>query len=222
MANHNPHMAEFLSLFNQTARYHHRYEVFRDFVQIAACALHNGIVHSVTLEEEYLRIAKRYERVDIERLSQLLGVLTLGLSLSPGDFLGRIFMELELGESERGQFFTPYDISRMMAAMTLTDLDKVMADKPFITISEPACGAGGMVIALAEEFMAAGYHLQRQFFVECVDVDPVAASMCFIQLTLLGIPAEVITGNSLTLSHTRVMRTAAYYLHGWQQRLQGC
>ncbi|HFD6144905.1 hypothetical protein RIU81_18720 [Salmonella enterica subsp. enterica serovar Gatineau] len=54
----------------------------------------------------------------------------------------------------------------------------------------------------------------------CVDVDPVAAVMCFIQLTLLGIPAEVITGNSLSLQNTRALRTAAYYLNGWLNRLQ--
>lgn len=220
MENHNSHIAEFISLFNQTARYHRRYEVFRDFVQMAACALHNAIVHSPELENEYLSIVKRYQREDVERLSQLLGILVLGLSVTPGDFLGRVFMTLELGESRRGQFFTPYDVSRMMAKMTLTGIDKVMAGKPFITVSEPTCGAGGMVIALAEEFVAAGYHLQRQFFVACVDVDPVAAAMCFIQLTLLGIPAEVITGNSLTLQHTRALRTAAYWLNGWQNRLQ--
>ncbi|EEC1173234.1 SAM-dependent DNA methyltransferase [Salmonella enterica subsp. houtenae serovar 44:z36,[z38]:-] len=219
MENHNSHIAEFISLFNQTARYHRRYEVFRDFVQMAACALHNGIVHSPELENEYLAIVKRHQREDVERLSQLLGILVLGLSVTPGDFLGRVFMTLELGESQRGQFFTPYDVSRMMAKMTLTGIDKVMAGKPFITVSEPACGAGGMAIALAEEFVAAGYYLQRQFFVVCVDVDPVAAAMCFIQLTLLGIPAEVITGNSLTLQHTRALRTAAYWLNGWQNRL---
>lgn len=54
MANPNPHVAEFIALFNQTARYHHRYEVFRDFVQMAACAVHNQVVFSRQLEDEYL------------------------------------------------------------------------------------------------------------------------------------------------------------------------
>lgn len=31
MENHNSHIAEFISLFNQTARYHYRYKVVRDF-----------------------------------------------------------------------------------------------------------------------------------------------------------------------------------------------
>ena len=117
MENHYSHIAEFISLFNQTARYHRRYEVFRDFVQMAVCALHNGIVHSPELENEYLSIVKRYQREDVERLSQLLGILVLGLSVTPGDFLGRVFMTLELGGSQRGQFFTPYDVSQMMAKM---------------------------------------------------------------------------------------------------------
>ncbi|CAI1775085.1 Uncharacterised protein [Yersinia frederiksenii] len=28
----NPHVTEFIALFNQTSLYHYRYEVFRDFV----------------------------------------------------------------------------------------------------------------------------------------------------------------------------------------------
>ncbi|SUH28941.1 Uncharacterised protein [Salmonella enterica subsp. enterica] len=33
MENHNSHIAEFISLFSQTARYHYRYKVVRDFTQ---------------------------------------------------------------------------------------------------------------------------------------------------------------------------------------------
>lgn len=48
MINPNLHVAELISLFNQTPRYHHRYEVFRDFVHMAACAVHK-LVNSVPL-----------------------------------------------------------------------------------------------------------------------------------------------------------------------------
>ncbi|EAW4371569.1 hypothetical protein FSD32_12125 [Salmonella enterica] len=73
---------------------------------MAVCALHNGIVHSAELENEYLAIVKRYQREDVERLSKLIGTLALGLSVSPGDFPGPVFMMLYLEEAQRGQCFT--------------------------------------------------------------------------------------------------------------------
>ncbi|CAI1906037.1 Type I restriction-modification system methyltransferase subunit [Serratia entomophila] len=224
MANHNnPHIAAFIALFNQTARYHHRYEVFRDFVQMAACAVHNQVVFSPPLEDEYLGLVKQYERDDVNRMGKLLGILRCGLGLQQSiydDVLGRIFMSLELGDTHRGQFFTPFHISRMMAMLTVHDLESRLEQAPFLTVGEPACGSGGMVIAVAEQFSQAGYPPSHHLFASCVDIDPVASAMCFLQLALLQIPAEVITGNSLTAQYRRVLRTPAYYLHGWPARLE--
>lgn len=42
---------------------------------------------------------------------------------------------------------------------------------------------------------------------ETADIDPVAADMTFIQLSLLGIAAEVVTGNTLTMQFRRVRYT---------------
>ncbi|CQJ32052.1 hypothetical protein WFK62_05540 [Yersinia enterocolitica] len=146
MANPNPHVAEFISLFNQTARYHHRYEVFRDFVQMAACAVHNQVAFSRQLEDEYLSLVKRYEREDVNRMGKLLGILRCGLGLQQpiyDDVLGRIFMSLELGDARRGQFFTPFDISRMMAKMVVHDLDSELKRKPFLTwVNQPVVPVG--------------------------------------------------------------------------------
>lgn len=223
MTNHNPHVAEFIALFNQTARYHHRYEVFRDFVQMAACAVHNQVAFSQLLEDEYLTLVKRYERDDVNRMGKLLGILCNGLGQQRpiyDDMLGRIFMNLELGDARRGQFFTPFDISRMMATLTVHDLESKLKQASFLTVGEPACGAGGMVIAVAEQFSLAGYPPHRWMFASCIDIDPLAAAMCYLQLSLLHIPAEVITGNSLTVQYSRIIRTPAYYLHGWSVRLE--
>lgn len=129
-------------------------------------------------------------------------------------------MSLELGDARRGQFFTPFDISRMMAMMVVHDLDSELKRKPFLTVGEPARGAGGMIIAVAEQFSQAGYPPHQWLFVSCVDIDPVATAMCYLQLSLLQVPAEIITGNSLTAQCNRVMRTPAYYIHGWSARLE--
>ena len=44
-------------------------------------------------------------------------------------------------------------------------------------------------------------------------------SMAFIQLALLGIPAKVVTGNTLTLKANLVRYTPVYYFNDWQGRL---
>ena len=55
-----------------------------------------------------------------------------------------------------GQFFTPYDVSRMMAEMTFDTVDEIIAEQGFVTVQEPACGAGGMIIAAADVIDAQG------------------------------------------------------------------
>nr|AVI43800.1 hypothetical protein [Klebsiella pneumoniae] len=56
-------------------------------------------------------------------------------------------------------------------------------------------------------------------FGSCIDIDPVAADMAFIQLSLLGIAAEVVTGNTLTMQYRRVRYTPVYYLNAFEKRL---
>ncbi len=46
----------------------------------------------------------------------------------------------------------------MMAAMQLGDTEALFRDKPFITLSEPACGAGCMVLAFADVLQRRGGH----------------------------------------------------------------
>ena len=61
------------------------------------------------------------------------------------------------------------------------------------TVSDPACGAAGMLIAYAECPLEADINPSMHMFGSCIDIDPVAADMAFIQLSLLGIAAEVVT-----------------------------
>ena len=43
--------------------------------------------------------------------------------------------------------------------------------------------------------------------------------MAFIQLSLLGIAAEVVTGNTLTMQIRRVRYTRVFYLNDFEKRL---
>ncbi|MFP4817604.1 hypothetical protein [Providencia hangzhouensis] len=56
-----------------------------------------------------------------------------------------------------------------------------------------------MVIARANSVLQQGFNPQTQMIAVCTDIDEVAAQMRYSQSALLGIPAIVNIGNSLTL-----------------------
>lgn len=214
-------LSEFINVFKAIAPHNNRYDVFRDFVTMATCSLHNSVNFDQAMEDEYLQLARKYDPDDLNMFSYLLAEVVLALGRQPSDILGSAFMALELGSENIGQYFTPYDVSRMMIQMTIGNDFSFPKGRDFLTLSEPACGAGGMVIAFAEILTEAGYNPQKQLWVSCWDVDPIAAKMCYIQLSLLNIPAEIVVGNTLSLNYQRVMYTPAHYLGLWDLKLRG-
>ncbi len=214
------HQRNFVKIFSNLARYHHRYEVFRDFIEMASISLENSILKSPEKEDKYLSIAKRYEQHDMNEFPKLLSELVLGLEEQPSDFLGGLFMELDLGSKDFGQFFTPYSLSLLMAKVNVGELTAELARKPFVTLSEPTCGGGGMIIAFYQAMLDEGYNPQTQLHVTCVDLDATAARMCYVQCSLLGIPCEVFIGNTLTMEMRSSMKTPAHYLGFWDVKLK--
>lgn len=113
------HRKDFVKLFRETARYHNRYQVFRDFVTMAAVALENAILQCDELENEYFQTIAGYEKDDLNRMARLLALVTEGLDAGMCDFLGSIFMELEIGSKDMGQFFTPFSLSELIAGLVM-------------------------------------------------------------------------------------------------------
>lgn len=214
------HEKAFISLFNQTARYHHRHQVFEDFVSCSVIALQNALSFCEKREQKYLRIVARYEKPDVVSMAKLLAHVVNGLEDKPGDFLGRIFMQLEMGDKYRAQFFTPWSVGVMMARMQLGKVEENFRNKPFITLSEPACGAGCMILAFASVLSEAGYSPHRYLWVSATDIDPLAAGMAYIQLSLCGVAGEVVIGNSLNDERRRVLYTFGHYQGNWSSRLR--
>jgi hypothetical protein len=70
-----------------------------------------------------------------------------------------------------------------MARINCDEQLSILDDQPFITLAEPACAAGGMVLALVKVLIEAGHNPADKLWVQCIDVDRLAALMCFIQLT---------------------------------------
>ncbi|WP_406625385.1 N-6 DNA methylase [Acidovorax sp. SDU_ACID1] len=214
-----------VKLIQTTAHRWGQHEVFSDFVELAALSISNAVDRrqAEPREARYLEIAKKYSTPDFERFPQMLGHLTLameacGIVGQLDDVLGRIYMQLELGNERAGQVFTPYHVSRMMAMLLIGDGAQAR-EKGFIDVMEPACGAGGMVIAMADALRQAGLNYQNAMHASCIDIDARCVHMTYLQASLLHIPATVLHGNSLSGEVWSRWYTPAHMLGGWRARL---
>ncbi|HBM3184914.1 TPA: DUF1738 domain-containing protein [Klebsiella oxytoca] len=216
----NPYRETFLRQFREIAPHENRWTIFSDLMHMSAAALHNRLAFSQEIEDDYLRRIRRYEEADRFRFQALFQTLIDGMDFSASDFLGSIYMELELGNHHNGQYFTPYSVSYTMAKMLMPGMKaKLDAGEPgYITVSDPACGAGSTIVALINVMLEAGYNPQKQMVAFCTDIDPVAAMMCYVQLSLCGIPAVVSVGNSLSMEIRQEWRTPFWMLQGWDIR----
>jgi len=219
--------AELIRLIREFRHSHNPQKVFSDFVELSALAISNSVDQPQfdVREKRYLDIVKGYKREEVERFSHMLGALveTLARRLAIGDLtdvLGETFMMMELGNDRAGQFFTPYEISKLMASLTMMGDNPEIQKNGFIRLQEPACGAAGMVIAAAEALAANGHNFQETLHATGIDIDERCVHMAYLQLSLLGIPAIVVHGNALTMEIWGTWRTPIHVLGGWDAKLR--
>lgn len=212
--------SQLVKLFKDIAPYHRREKVFDDFVCVAAIAIHNQKARfDAEMEQQYLDIIAEYDEEDVSKLCELLGAFTIALINNPRDLLGCIYMELELGCSGLQQHFTPSNIQDLLSRLMCTDLSEQLATKEYLVASEPCCGSSGMIISLSEQIKELGYKSEEKLFAYCIDIDKTAVYMSYLQLSILGIPAVIYHGNTLTMEMYGSLCTPAYFTHGWAKKL---
>lgn len=222
---------EFLRVFNQLTNRHRSWDVWRDFITMYACALSNPVdkEHYDERESLYLRIIKKYNKQEQPLFSELAAHTVMALEENPEqDFLGSIFMSLNLGNQHNGQFFTPYNVCELMAEVTMQDVVSKIEKDEIITINDPCCGAGATLIAgihaARKRLEKAGYNYQNHVLVVAQDIDMTVALMCYIQLSLLGVAGYIKIGNSLTDpitendSKENYWFTPMYFFPTWSMR----
>lgn len=215
------HKKNMVKLFEKLAYRYSTWEVFSDFLEMAAITLSNSVNFKGWKEREtkYLSIISKYTKEEASIFPELFGELTMALEI-PGDYLGEVFMELGLSNKWKGQFFTPYNLCLLMAQLSLDEkIETEINSKGFITVNEPTCGGGAMIIALAQVIKEKGFNPQKQLKVIAQDLDIKAIHMTYIQLSLLGIPAQVIHANTLSMEVFEVWETPFYKLGSWQYKM---
>lgn len=214
------YLKEFISKLHNLDKARRVSEVFKDFLTLCTCSLAQPFYRSDEIEQRYLNTVKQYKKEQAEEFSKLLAFLVMALEEKHQDFLGQVYMQLNLGNVATGQFFTPYHVSKMMSEICFTDIEKQLEEKDFITLAEPCCGSGGMIIAYAETLKEQGYNYQNQLFVEAIDIDEMCFMMTYIQLSLLGVGARVMLEDSLSWKFQQVLYTPFYFVNGFHWKLK--
>lgn len=218
----SPHAADITKAI--LAFHGHRAEhVFADFVEMSALAICNAVTFGKAREKRearYMQIVGKYKAEEISKFPLMLAKLTMALEERMHDVLRVVFHELSMHNSRIGQFFTPYDICKLMASLTLTNPLEIVEKHGFVKLSEPAAGSGAMVIASVDYLNDTWLNYQQEIHVTAVDVDPMCVHMAYVQFSLLNIPAVVVHGNTLTLEEHAHWYTPAHILGGWDWKLR--
>lgn len=198
-----------------------RHELLSDIFQCGAIAIANkfDMRQAKKREEIYLNIIKKYDK-DTQQLiaeifTEIYILLSSQIDMGFDDYLGKLYMLSETSNSKAGQFFTPYSVSKACAELSINKniVNEHIEKDKILTINEPSCGAGGMIIA-AIDILYNRYRLNysRNLFVECSDIDQRCVHMTYLQLSLIGVPAIVYQRDTLTMKTWQKWETPAYIM----------
>lgn len=191
---------EFLRLFDTLTYSRSAWQVWEDLMTVMACSISNAVdrmsKHYEAREREYENCMKRLSSVEIA--AKMLGMIVMAFEQNPAqDFLGKLYMNLNLGSHWHGQFFTPYSVCQMMAEVTVGNCEEKVKEKEWISIGDPCVGGGAMLIAVANTMKRQKINYQEQVVFVGQDIDRVVAMMAYIQLSLLGCSGYIVVGDSL-------------------------
>lgn len=177
------HQKNFLKLFNSLTGKHSRWEIWEDFVTLTAIEISNSTdkVNAPERTKTYQTIISKYSSKEREGMAEMLGEVIMGMEQNPDqDFLGSLYMMCELGNSHAGQFFTPYDVCRCMAEITFDP--KLHPDmEGFISVSDPACGAGATLLAFLNVCKRRNICYHNKVLVIAQDIDFIVGLMCYME-----------------------------------------
>jgi hypothetical protein len=214
---------EIIKLIKEAAYSTDTYQVFNDFVEMSAITISNTVdpTHREEREKRYLERINAYDKRYQDLFPQMFACLVEALehkvaTSGPEDVLGRIYHELELHRKEKAQYFTPQHVSDMMALLACGDEHQsAIEERGYISVCEPTCGSGVMVTSFCKAMLKEKLNYCTQLVVTAIDVALSCAYMTYIQLSLYGVPAVVIHGNSITCQEYSRWYTPVYLLNGW-------
>ena len=222
---------EFVKQFDKASRGQSYYETWSAFVSTFAAFIATASMNDCKWLVEKAEASMNTAICSREEMQELHSACVEAFEENPGqDLLGDAYMRLGIGSKENGQFFTPYHLSRMMADMGL-ERERAVAmvgEHGYVTVNDPAAGGGANLIAAANALRSWGINYQEAALFHAQELSENTALMCYIQMSLLGMPGIVEIGDTLlmdyrfelwtpmlALSETWLDRMMARRVFGW-------
>lgn len=212
-----PTIQEIIKLIDSCSYKVSIHEFLSDLFEMSAIAVSNQFSFNEEREKTYKLIINKYDKntqsIIVEIFTKIFLLLSGQIYFGFNDYLGELYMKSSTSSSKAGQFFTPYHLSKMCAKLNVSEsvVNEIKEIDGILTLHEPTCGAGGMVLATAD-ILYNEYHfnISRNLLVECGDIDRRCVHMTYLQLALAGIPAIVYHRNGLTLETWDKWETPAF------------
>ena len=199
-----PQYSQIVKLFNKLTGARQLWELWQDGITMFALAISNTVDHRFRdkREQEYIEIAHKYSKGEMQVFVDIFSEIVNQLELDQEqDFLGDLYMQLDLGSHWHGQFFTPYNVCQAMAEITFTEISDASEIKP-ISALDCACGGGALLIAAAHAYRKSikktGLNPQNYLSFYAQVISRVTGLMCYVQLSLLGYAGKIKIGDSLS------------------------
>lgn len=203
----NTEYKKLVSLFNDLTGSRSLWNVFNDCIEMFALSIQNtcSFDNFQKRETRYKDIAKNYSKSEFDIILQIFAEIVNKIEENPfRDYLGNLYMQLNMGSDALGQFFTPYAVSYAMAEAVFDDKkarDRIEKNG-YIKLYEPCVGGGANVIAFCEALKNHGYNYQKQCIVVCQELSCLTAMMCYTALSLMGCAAVIKIGDTLSEPYT--------------------
>ena len=186
-----------------------RYDVFRDWVRLMLAAIQRD-------DDRYLDILDDWDRGrDRDRgdrvpdlFSEAFGKLMEAMKETNRDILGDAYEAFGMQNDAFGQHFTPHNVTAMMAEMQATTDDP----DPPVTIADPACGSGRMLVLAAR---------QQDEHTICFgqDKDLLCTQIAALNCCLFNLDAVLVWGDSLKVEQRRAWMTRQTIVGGEVQEV---
>lgn len=216
------HIKEFISEISNIKSVH-PWIAYSDFMEVSVCTLKKPFeyIYDENIDNKFLSVLKKYNDKEKEIFPKLLGIFIslIDIEASKGfftDIAGKIFHLLNAENKKTGQFFTPNNLGYLTVnIINKNDIKEIIDEKGYVTINEPACGSGSMILGLATLMLELGYNPQEQLLIKATDIDKRCVNMCFTQLGYYGLSAIVIHGDTLSNKEWEKQYTPIYLLNKW-------
>lgn len=130
------------------------------------------------------------------------------------DIFKNFFSLIGASSKTNKQDFTPSDVSRLISLISIPDHPS-LPEEGFFTLCDHTCGSGVLLLEGVQRFSTSGYNPSAQLVIQAADIDSRCVHMTYLQLSLYGVPAVIVHGNTMSLKEYDRWYTPAYLWGRW-------